>query len=77
MTKSTSDAAVADAILASGSAVVTDTYFDKAAKKTSTGAIKFTSDAWPTWPVGAAWGSIGAYGEGGTTIVYPTLSWEQ
>ena len=77
LTKSTSDAAVADAILASGSAVVTDTYFDKAAKKTSTGAIKFTSDAWPTWPVGAAWGSIGAYGEGGTTIVYPKLSWEQ
>lgn len=77
LTRSTSDAAVADAILASGSAVVTDTYFDKAAKKTSTGAIKFASDAWPTWSAGTAWGSIGAYGEGGTTIVYPKLSWEQ
>lgn len=77
LTKSASGAAVADAILASGSAVVTDTYFDKAAKRTTTGAIKFASDAWPTWPVGAAWGSIGAYGEGETTIVYPKLSWEQ
>lgn len=75
--KGTSDAAVADAILASGSAAVTDTYFDKAAKKTSTGAIKFTSDAWPTWSVGTSWGSIGAYGDGGAAIVYPKLSWEQ
>ena len=77
LTKSASGAAVADAILASGSAAVTDTYFDKAAKKTSTGAIKFASDAWPTWSVGAAWGSIGAYGDGGAAIVYPKLSWEQ
>ena len=77
LTKGTSDAAVADAILASGSAAVTDTYFDKAAKKTSTGATKFTSNAWPTWSAGTSWGSIGAYGDTATTIVYPKLSWEQ
>lgn len=77
LVKNASDAAVADAILASGSATVTETYFDKAAKKTSTGATKFASDAWPTWSVGTAWGSIGAYGDETTPIVYPKLSWEQ
>ena len=77
LTRGTSGAAVADAILASGSAVVTDTYFDKAAKRTTTGATIFTSDAWPTWSAGTSWGSIGAYGDGGAAIVYPKLSWEQ